>query len=32
MSPEGFETTIPASERWQTHASDSMVTGIGQRE
>jgi hypothetical protein len=27
MSPEGFEPTIPASERRQTHASDRASTG-----
>ena len=29
MSPAGFESTIPASERPQTHALDCAVTGIG---
>jgi len=29
MHPEGFEPTIPASEWPQTHALDSMATGIG---
>jgi hypothetical protein len=29
MTPEGFEPTIPASERPQTHALDSAATGIG---
>jgi hypothetical protein len=28
MSPAGFEPTIPASERPQTHALDRAVTGI----
>jgi hypothetical protein len=29
MPPAGFETTIPASERPQTHALDRAATGIG---
>jgi hypothetical protein len=29
MTPEGFEPTIPASERPQTHALDRTATGIG---
>jgi hypothetical protein len=29
MPPAGFEPTIPASERSQTHALDCAVTGIG---
>ena len=29
MSPAGFEPTIPANERPQTHASDRAATGIG---
>jgi hypothetical protein len=29
MSPAGFETAIPASERPQTFASDRATTGIG---
>jgi hypothetical protein len=29
MSPTGFEPTIPASERPNTHALDSAATGIG---
>ena len=29
MPPGGFETTIPASERPQTHALDHVATGIG---
>jgi hypothetical protein len=29
MPPAGFEPTIPASERPQTHALDRAVTGIG---
>jgi hypothetical protein len=29
MPPAGFESTIPASERPQTHASDRAATGIG---
>ena len=29
MPPAGFETTIPASERAQTNASDLAATGIG---
>jgi hypothetical protein len=29
MSPVGFEPTIPASERPQTHALDRAATGIG---
>jgi len=29
MPPAGFELTISASERPQTHALDSAVTGIG---
>jgi hypothetical protein len=29
MPPAGFEPAIPASERPQTHALDSAVTGIG---
>jgi hypothetical protein len=28
-APAGFEPTIPASERPQTHALDRMATGIG---
>jgi len=28
MLPEGFESTIPASERPQTYALDSAVIGI----
>jgi hypothetical protein len=28
MLPEGFEPTIPANERQQTHASDRAATGI----
>ena len=31
MPPAGFETTIPASGRLQTHALDRAVTGIGNR-
>jgi hypothetical protein len=30
MHPARFESTIPASERQQTHASERAVTGIGQ--
>jgi len=30
MTPEGFEPTIPASERPQTIALDSAATGVGQ--
>jgi hypothetical protein len=29
MSPAGFEPTIPANERPQTHALDCAATGIG---
>jgi len=29
MSPVGFEPTIPASERLQTHALDRAATGTG---
>jgi hypothetical protein len=29
MSPVGFEPTIPASERPQTHALDRAANGIG---
>jgi hypothetical protein len=29
MPPAGFETTIPVSERPQTHALDRTATGIG---
>ena len=29
MPPAGFESTIPTSERPQTHALDSVATGIG---
>jgi len=29
MPPEGFEPTIPASERPQTHALDRAASGIG---
>jgi hypothetical protein len=29
MPPVGFESTIPASERSQTHALDRATTGIG---
>jgi hypothetical protein len=29
MPPEGFELTIPASERPQTHALQRAATGIG---
>jgi hypothetical protein len=29
MPPAGFEPTIPASERPQTHALDCAATGIG---
>jgi hypothetical protein len=29
MATAGFEITIPASERPQTHALDSAATGIG---
>jgi hypothetical protein len=29
IHPEGFEPTIPASERPQTHALDRAATGIG---
>jgi hypothetical protein len=32
MPLAGFEPTIPASERPQTHASDRATTGIGGRE
>ena len=32
MPPAGFEPTIPASERPQTHALDRAATGIGQLE
>jgi len=28
-APAGFESTIPASERPQTHAKDRSATGIG---
>jgi hypothetical protein len=30
MPPAGFEPSIPASERTQTHALDSAATGIGE--
>jgi hypothetical protein len=30
MTPAGFEPTIPASERPQTHALDFVVTGISE--
>jgi hypothetical protein len=30
MLPAGFEPTIPASERPQTHALDRAATGIGE--
>jgi hypothetical protein len=29
MSPEGFETTMPANKRPQTYALDRTATGIG---
>jgi hypothetical protein len=29
MAPAGFESTIPASKRPQTHALDRAATGIG---
>jgi len=29
MAPEGFEPTIPAGERPQTHTLESAVIGIG---
>jgi hypothetical protein len=29
-APAGFERTVPASERLQTHALDSAATGLGQ--
>jgi hypothetical protein len=29
MHPAGFEPSIPASERQQTHALDRAVTGVG---
>jgi len=29
MHPAGFEPTIPASERPQTHALDRVASGIG---
>jgi len=29
MHPAGFESAVPASERLQTHALDSAVTGVG---
>ena len=29
MSPVGFEPTIPASERLETHALDRTATGVG---
>jgi hypothetical protein len=29
MSPAGFEPTVPATERPQTHALDRTATGIG---
>jgi hypothetical protein len=29
MPPAGFEPTIPASERPQTHALDRVATGVG---
>jgi hypothetical protein len=32
MHPAGFETTISASERPQTHALDSAATGIGMHQ
>jgi hypothetical protein len=32
MPPAGFETTIPASERLQTHTLDHTATGIGRYE
>jgi hypothetical protein len=32
MPPEGFEPTIPASERPQTHALDRAATGIGRQK
>jgi hypothetical protein len=31
MQPEGFEPTIPASERLQKQAIDSAATGIGEQ-
>jgi hypothetical protein len=31
MPPSGFEPTIPASERLQTHALDSAATGTGKQ-
>ena len=31
MPPPGFEPTIPASERSQTHALDRAATGIGSK-
>jgi hypothetical protein len=31
MPPVGFEPTIPANERPQTHALDRAATGIGRR-
>jgi hypothetical protein len=31
MLPAGFEPTIPASERSQTHGLDRAVTGIGRK-
>ena len=31
MPPAGFEPTIPASERPQTHALDRATTGVGAR-
>ena len=30
MTPAGFEPTIPASDRPQTHALDRAATGMGQ--
>ena len=32
MTPAGFEPTIPASERLQTHALDRTATGIGHHD
>jgi hypothetical protein len=31
MSPAGFEPTIPANKRPQTHALDRAATGIGDK-
>jgi hypothetical protein len=31
MSLAGFEPTVPASERPQTHALDHVATGIGEQ-